>query len=171
MDIKSLKLESLKKNIAFLLSFFTSKKFFVQRLAILLGIIIQIIDTYIRKDYSRQYRGEDITLIIIACFIFGTIIQVPLMWLADIFCKEKTYSNIVKFNNDRYTTNDVCYVTDILEKNNKIDKDTNEIIKYLLNNQPQYTPETAKGDNYTANENVKKEYLTNVKQFIDTVAR
>lgn len=170
MKVKSLKLNSLKESFSVLLSFFTSKKFFIQRLAILMGIIIQIIDLYIRKDYIRQFRFEDVGLIIVACFIFGTMIQVPLMWIADIFCKEKTYNNIVKYNNNKYTTDDVIYVTDILEKNNKIDKNTNEIIKYLLNNKPQYSSEGADGNNPEYNENAQKEYLANVKQFIDTVA-
>lgn len=153
MDNKFLKLD-IRKEIKISLKFFTDKKFFIPRLILIVGILIQLICGIINKEFSISFNIRDFSLMILTCFLFGTLLQIPLLYLADLFCKEKTYEQIKKYNNDEYTKKDLCTIVDILEKNKEIDSNTNEIIQYLLNNtdNPENSP----------NEKIK-EYISGLK--------
>lgn len=155
MDNKFFKSENIKKELKILFGFFTNKKFFMPRLILIVGILIQLLCAIINKEFSISFNIRDFSLMILTCFLFGTLLQIPLLYLADLFCKEKTYEQIKKYNNDEYTKIDLCNIADILEKNNEISSNTNEIIKYVLNNNTEDTENTS-------NEKIK-EYISGLK--------
>ena len=155
MGNKIFKSENIKKEIKILFEFFTNKKFFIPRLILIVGILIQIICGIINKEFIISFNIRDFSLMILTCFLFGTLLQIPLLYLADLFCKEKTYEQIKKYNNDEYTKKDLCNIADILEKNNEINSNTNKIIKYALNNNTENTENSP-------NEKIK-EYISGLK--------
>ena len=149
-------------------SFFTNKKYFFYRFALISGIGLILYDCYLRNNFRIIDNWGDLILLPIGCLLLGGILQGFLIVFADIYCKNKFFDFITKFENDDFDIWDLHQLAQILCNKDKIDGDTFDLITYMVFNKPVYSHlYVSQGDssppyNALSDETKRIEYLNNI---------